>query len=312
MFKKIVWATDGSDSADKALAVAKMLATESGGELVAVHCEELTLPGKGGGSLPVAANEDDLRAKIERQVSDLSADGITATLETHARQGRRSGTRDCQRRARTRERRDRRRDTRAHSARGPTRRKRDPAAASHRPVPVDRGADARSRRARLIGANMTRSGPEAYPADREAEIVLRDGSTVHVRPVRAEDKAAIRTFLEGVSADSIAFRFFGTVNLSWVTEWAVDVDYADRFALVVETGSPRRIIAHAAYIRLGSQSGAQPAQGVASGTAEVAFLVADAWQRKGISTILLAHLAAVAEQHGIDAFCAEVLPATTG
>jgi nucleotide-binding universal stress UspA family protein len=82
MFKKIVWATDGSGSADKALAVAKMLATESGGELVAVHCEELTLPGKGGGSLPVAANEDDLKAKIERQVSDLSADGITATLET--------------------------------------------------------------------------------------------------------------------------------------------------------------------------------------------------------------------------------------
>ena len=156
---------------------------------------------------------------------------------------------------------------------------------------------------------MTRSGPEAYPADREAEIALRDGSTVHVRPVRAEDKGAIRTFLEGVSADSIAFRFFGTVNLSWVTDWAVDVDYADRFALVVETGSPRRIIAHAAYIRLGRQAGAQPPEGVASGTAEVAFLVADAWQRKGISTILLAHLAAVAEQHGIDAFCAEVLPA---
>jgi len=82
MFKKIVWATDGSGSADKALAVAKMFAAQSGGELVAVHCEELTLPGKGGGSLPVAANEDDLKAKIERQVSDLSADGITATLET--------------------------------------------------------------------------------------------------------------------------------------------------------------------------------------------------------------------------------------
>jgi nucleotide-binding universal stress UspA family protein len=82
MFKKIVWATDGSESADKALAVAKMLATESSGELVAVHCEELTLPGKGGGSLPVAANEEDLKSKIERQVSELSADGITATLET--------------------------------------------------------------------------------------------------------------------------------------------------------------------------------------------------------------------------------------
>jgi nucleotide-binding universal stress UspA family protein len=82
MFKKILWATDGSDSADKALAVAKMLATEAGGELVAIHCEEMTLPGKGGGSYHVAANEEDLKSKIERQVSELSAAGITATLET--------------------------------------------------------------------------------------------------------------------------------------------------------------------------------------------------------------------------------------
>jgi nucleotide-binding universal stress UspA family protein len=82
MFKKIVWATDGSDSADNALVVAKMLATDSGGELVAVHCEERTLPGKGGGSYSLAANEEDLKSKIERQVSELSGDGIKATLET--------------------------------------------------------------------------------------------------------------------------------------------------------------------------------------------------------------------------------------
>jgi nucleotide-binding universal stress UspA family protein len=82
MFKKIVWATDGSDSADTALAVAKMLATDSGGELVAIHVEEMTLPGKGGGSYHVAANEEDLKSKIERQVSELSGAGITATLET--------------------------------------------------------------------------------------------------------------------------------------------------------------------------------------------------------------------------------------
>lgn len=82
MFKKIVWATDGSASADQALEVAKMLAEEGGGELVAVHCKELTLPGKGGGSYPVAANEDELAAKIERQVAELAASGIKATLES--------------------------------------------------------------------------------------------------------------------------------------------------------------------------------------------------------------------------------------
>jgi nucleotide-binding universal stress UspA family protein len=82
MFKRIVWATDGSESADKALAIAKMLVTDSGGELVAVHCEERTLPGKGGGSRSLAANEQDLKSKIERQVSELSGEGIKATLET--------------------------------------------------------------------------------------------------------------------------------------------------------------------------------------------------------------------------------------
>lgn len=140
----------------------------------------------------------------------------------------------------------------------------------------------------------------AYPTEREAEVALSDGSTVHVRPARLEDKAAIRAFLDGVSEESIAFRFFGAVNLEWVTNWAVDVDYADRFALVVETGTPRRIVAHAAYVRLGADE--------AVGRAEVAFLVADAWQGRGISTILLAHLAAVAEQHEIGMFMAEVLP----
>jgi acetyl coenzyme A synthetase (ADP forming)-like protein len=136
----------------------------------------------------------------------------------------------------------------------------------------------------------------AYPREREADIVLRDGSTVHVRPVRPSDEAAIRAFLEGISSESIGFRFFGAPNLDWVTAWSIDVDYADRFALIAETGSPRTIIAHAAYVRADHDH------------AEVAFLVADAWQGHGISTIMLAHLAEIAQQHKISTFTAEVLP----
>jgi acetate---CoA ligase (ADP-forming) len=137
----------------------------------------------------------------------------------------------------------------------------------------------------------------AYPSDREADVVLRDGSTVHVRPVRTDDGPAIRSFLEGLSQESIAFRFFGVPSLDWVTNWSVDVDYSDRFALVAESGSPRSVIAHAAYIREGADR------------AEVAFLVDDAWQGQGISTIMLAHLSEVAQAHGIATFTAEVLPA---
>ena len=146
---------------------------------------------------------------------------------------------------------------------------------------------------------MTWTGATAYPREREADVVLRDGSTVHVRPVRPEDEQAIRAFLEALSPESIGFRFFAAPDLDWVTAWSVDVDYADRFGLVVESGAEREraIIAHAAYIRVDAER------------AEAALMVADAWQGHGIGTILLAHLAAVAEAHGISSFTAEVLPA---
>ena len=138
--------------------------------------------------------------------------------------------------------------------------------------------------------------PARYPVERQADIVLRDGATVHVRPVRADDADAMRAFLESVSPDSIWFRFFGTPSLNWATEWSVQVDYSDRFGLIVETGDPSVIVAHAAYVRMDRQR------------VEVAFLVADAWQGRGISTILLAHLAEVAEQHGFSTLFAHVLP----
>jgi acetate---CoA ligase (ADP-forming) len=144
------------------------------------------------------------------------------------------------------------------------------------------------------------SQPANYPDASEADVALRDGSTLHIRPVAAEDRPAIDVFLRDLSQESVGFRFFGAVNLEWVAEWAVDVDYADRYALVAVTGPERRIVAHAAYVHTGP--------GSAGERAEVAFLVADAWQGHGIATLMLAHLAAAAQAHGIETFTAEVLP----
>ena len=144
---------------------------------------------------------------------------------------------------------------------------------------------------------MGLTGPKPYPSEREAHIVLKDGSTLHVRPVRADDGDRIRAFMDALSPESIVFRFFGVPNLSWVINWSLDVDYADRFALVAETGTPPQVVAHAAYIRC------SPDQ------AEVAFLVADALHGHGIATTLLAHLAEVAARNGITTFIAEVMPA---
>jgi len=141
-------------------------------------------------------------------------------------------------------------------------------------------------------AQTTSPSTESHAVD----VALRDGSTLRLRPVRSEDRPAIERFLHGLSPASVSLRFFGQVDLDWVATWSMGVDDGDRYALVASTGPAPEIVAHAAYIRTGA------------GRAEVAFTVADAWQGHGIATIMLAHLAAAAEEHGIDVFTAEVLP----
>jgi nucleotide-binding universal stress UspA family protein len=79
MFKTIVWATDGSDNADRALPYATELAAGPDRTLVAVHVREL-IGGRGGG-LPVYADEDELVDKIEAQVEEIRQRGIPVRLE---------------------------------------------------------------------------------------------------------------------------------------------------------------------------------------------------------------------------------------
>ena len=140
----------------------------------------------------------------------------------------------------------------------------------------------------------TRATP--YPAEREADIVLRDGSTVHVRPVRRQDEEGLRAFLSEMSVESRQMRFFSAAaNLEAAARSFVDVDYRDRFGLVATTGEKGTIVAHAVYIRNGDDR------------AEVAFEVADRLRGGGIATVLLAHLAEVASKAGIAYFVADVL-----
>ena len=129
----------------------------------------------------------------------------------------------------------------------------------------------------------------------EVDVALRDGSSLHIRPVSTEDRAAMSAFLQELSPEALGLRFFGGVNLEWVSTWSVEVDDAERWALVATTGPEQRIVAHAAYVH------------TAGDRAEVAFMVSDDWQGLGIATIMLGHLAAVAEEHGIAMFTAEVL-----
>lgn len=81
MFRSIVWATDGSESADRALAYAKELASSSGGKLYAFHSDEHLAGGRSAG-VPVLADEPDLKSKIRTQVDTARSEGFDASFET--------------------------------------------------------------------------------------------------------------------------------------------------------------------------------------------------------------------------------------
>ena len=134
--------------------------------------------------------------------------------------------------------------------------------------------------------------PAALPIP-ESDIVLRDGSTVHVRASTTEDVPRLRDFLGSLSDESRWFRFFsGGVNLDAAARGAAN---PEGLSLVALRGSEGAVIGHGVYIR-------EP-----SGHAEVAFAVADAWHAHGIATVLLAHLAHAACAEGIETFTATVL-----
>ena len=78
MFKVIIWTTDGSSGAQRALPFAKGLAQAHGARLVVVHVNEF-VAGRGAG--PVNFNEDEVRAAIGKQVADLKQEGLDAKLQ---------------------------------------------------------------------------------------------------------------------------------------------------------------------------------------------------------------------------------------
>ncbi|WP_408022559.1 bifunctional acetate--CoA ligase family protein/GNAT family N-acetyltransferase [Streptacidiphilus albus] len=144
----------------------------------------------------------------------------------------------------------------------------------------------------------------AAPFHWEADIVLRDGGTARVRPIRPDDADRLVAFYAGVSDRSKYFRFFAPYPR--LSERDVrhftHHDYVNRVGLAALVRD--EFIATVRFDRIdenGRPSG--------SGTdAEVAFLVQDAHQGRGIASALLEHIAAVARERGIRRFTAEVLP----
>lgn len=129
-----------------------------------------------------------------------------------------------------------------------------------------------------------------------AEVVLADGGPVHVRAVTPDDVDRYARFHDRQSAESLYYRFFSARPkfTRRELERLVTVDMADRATLVVVDGDD--VLAVASYDRWPGRD-----------DAEVAFLVDDRHHGRGVATMLLEHLAAVARSNGIRRFTAEVL-----
>lgn len=148
-----------------------------------------------------------------------------------------------------------------------------------------------------MAPEVDKPGEPAYPAHWESDVVLADGGTMRVRPIRVADGALIEAFHARQSSESIYLRYFSPRPRLSERDLArlTTVDYVDRMAFVGLVGD--ELVGVARYDRLPTLS-----------VAEVAFFTDDEHQRRGVATVLLEYLAAAARELGLAGFVAQVLP----
>jgi GNAT superfamily N-acetyltransferase len=140
-----------------------------------------------------------------------------------------------------------------------------------------------------------------YPRELERTVTLRDGSRVHLRAIRPDDEPRLVALYDRLSQHTAYQRFF-TVMRRLPPDWAhffANVDYRRRLAIVAE----REVDREWELVGVGRY---EPS-GEGADTAEVAFVVEDGWQGKGLGTILLEEILRAGEARGHRRFRAYVL-----
>lgn len=137
--------------------------------------------------------------------------------------------------------------------------------------------------------------------DFSEDLQLRDGAKLRLRSLRRSDKGGLIALFKRCSPESIRYRFLSKIKSlpNEMLDRLLNVDGARQVALVVvrEENGEERIVAVGRY----------NAENERPYVAEVAFLVEDDFQKRGIGTLLLDHLAEIARQHDITHFSADVL-----
>jgi len=137
-----------------------------------------------------------------------------------------------------------------------------------------------------------------FPEHLVSDVVLRDGSTVRIRPARPSDETSVEDYLIGLSPETRRLRFWSqAIDVRALARKIVDIDFDDHLTLLVlQGGDEGRMIGGSQYIRAEGER------------AEVSISVTDEFQGRGIGSILLGQLAQAAADHGITTFVADVLP----
>jgi GNAT superfamily N-acetyltransferase len=142
--------------------------------------------------------------------------------------------------------------------------------------------------------------PAPYPSELERVVRLRDGSVVRLRPVRPDDESRLQALFERLSPQSVYQRFFAShrrLPAAWYREFA-NVDYVRRLALVAEEVGPDGV-------RLRGVARWEPSE--EDEAVEIALVIEDAWQGRGLGARLFHGLLDAAATRGIHRFCADVL-----
>ncbi len=139
-------------------------------------------------------------------------------------------------------------------------------------------------------------------------VVLRDGASLTLRALRSSDKALLVQLFAGLSPKSIHYRVFGGKGTLTEKELAdlTELDFVAHVGLAAVLSGPDgepRIVGVGRYLRVDTKR----ALDASSTRAEVTFTVEDAYQGRGIGTLLLEHLAEIARSGGVEQIEADVL-----
>lgn len=147
------------------------------------------------------------------------------------------------------------------------------------------------------GSDAAGEHPPGYPHRWETDAPLRDGGTVHIRPVRPDDAEAVAAFHERQSAGDLYYRYFTSMPrlTPRMRDRLTNVDYTERMGFVALLGDS--IVGMASYDLWPERN-----------TAELAFMVDVDHQGRGLATLLLEYLVVAAREAGVGSLVAMVLP----